>query len=100
MKLDNTRLAPALTALARSISLPLVTTLTLTLAGCGGGSNDAPATATAPAAAGEVPATALDSWQTFLDYQRSLGASDTVEPNTLQQKLPPVDDTIEPTPLS
>ena len=73
------------------------------LAACGGSDSPAgPSGNAAPpggATAADVPEAALGSAQAFIDYQRSLQSEDTVEPLRLQQQLPPLDDTAEPTPL-
>ena len=79
----------------------------LGLAGCGGGSGGSaavdagasPGTPAATSAPDTVPPSAVASTDSFLAYQQTLGASDTIEPLTLQQKLPPIDDTKEPTPI-
>ena len=76
--------------------------LGLGLVACGGGSSggDTPgAIATAPE--DSVPSNALTSALSFIEYQKALAAqmNDTVEPLTLQQQLPPADDTAEPIPI-
>ncbi len=77
------------------LGLTLVASLTLGLAACGGGGGDSGAAAQ-PAAIDSVPDSALTSSTSFVDFQKGLAASDTIEPLTLQQLLPPTDDTIEP----
>lgn len=77
----------------------------LGLTACGGGdgggvATDAGASPGTPAAASvpdTVPPSAVASIDTFFEYQKTLVASDTIEPSTLQQKLPPIDDKTEPT---
>ena len=77
------------------------------MAGCGGGDGGSaaaggsalPGTPAATSTADTVPPTAVASVDTFFDYQKTLGASETIEPLALQQKLPPIDDTKEPTPI-
>lgn len=79
----------------------------LGLTGCGGGSGSsaatdagaAPGTQAATSAPDTVPPSAVASTDSFLEYQKTLGASDTIEPLTLQQMLPPIDDTKEPKPI-
>ena len=73
--------------------------LVLGLSGCGGGGGG---NGTGPSSEVDaVPPNAVSSTQSFVDYlNRQTPANDTVEPLTLQQQLPPIDDTIEPTPLS
>jgi hypothetical protein len=79
-----------------------VTALGLSLGACGGGSSggDTPG-AGAAAPEDSVPPNALTSALSFIEYQKSLAAqtNDTVEPLTLQQQLPPADDTAEPIPI-
>ena len=65
----------------------------LSLAACGGG-GDSDTTST-PAAA--VDTSTIDS---FLAYQKSQPAAQTIDPATLQAQLAPLSDTTEPTPLS
>ena len=80
--------------------LALAAALALGLSACGGGGGDADEPRPSSSAADDVvPASALSSWQTFLDYQKSLHVDDTIEPLKLQQLLPPTDDTIEPLPI-
>lgn len=84
-----------------------LTCAALGLAGCGGGdgggaatnAGSAPGTPVATSAPDAVPPSAVASIDIFLAYQKTLGASDAIEPLTLQQKLPPIDDTKEPTPI-
>lgn len=79
----------------------------LGLTGCGGGSSGStsadasasPGTSAATSGDGAVPPSAVASIDSFLAYQQTLGTSDTIEPLTLQQRLPPIDDTKEPTPV-
>ena len=77
----------------------------LGLTGCGGGSGGSVAaeassgTPAATSAPDTVPPSAVASTDSFLAYQKTLGASDTIEPLALQQQLPPIDDTKEPTPI-
>ncbi len=73
--------------------------LTLGLSACGGGGGDEVSRASPDAADETVPASALSTWQTFIDYQQKLNVSDSIEPLKLQQLLPPIDDTIEPVPI-
>lgn len=86
----------------QKIHLATAVVLALGLTACGGGSRDANISPTAAdASAQEVPPSAISSTASFLEYQNSLQqqASDTVEALTLQNMLPPSDDTIEPSPL-
>ena len=76
----------------------------LALAACGGGGGGGDAGSSgpvSPTSSGAIPASAVSSTQAFVDYlQRQSPADDTIEPLTLQQLLPPKDDTAEPTPLA
>lgn len=74
----------------------LAASIALVLGGCGGGADSSTA---ASADADSVPPTAAASTQSFVEYQMGLQASDTIEPLKLQQLLPPIDDTAEPTPI-
>ena len=91
---------------SQQIRRAIAASLALGLAACGGGGGHSSDAVTAPAAADpatqSVPPSAVNSTASFLDYQMSLQGqvSDTIEPLTLQQMLPPLDDTAEPTSLS
>ena len=69
--------------------------LSLCLAACGGGGSG---DAVNPSAA--VPGTDNSTIQSFLAYQSTLAPVPTVDPQTLQMQLAPLDDTAEPTALN
>lgn len=85
----------------RSIGLAAVASLAFGLGACGGGGGSSDSSPSAsPATADSVPVSALTSTATFVDYQTKLEPSNTIEPLSLQQQLPPLSDTTEPTPIS
>ena len=71
----------------------------LGLSACGGGDSDSVSTST-PTGTDSVPVSALASTDSFVQYQQQLQPSNTIEPLSLQQLLPPLSDTTEPTPIS
>ncbi len=82
-----------------SVHLTVATFLLLGLAACGGGggtSSDIAAT-TAPSTALATDNSTIES---FLAYQKTLAPVQTIDPQTLQKQLAPIDDTAEPTPLN
>lgn len=87
--------SPGRTGLAIAITLGTA----LALVACGGGNDATEAQSAVPAAAEPVPAAAMASSESFVVYQQSLAVDDTIEPKALQDLLPPLDDTAEPTPL-
>lgn len=91
--------------LSHTLGGAITASLALGLAACGGGGGSgSDAAAAAPAAADvateSVPSTAVSTLDAFLAYQKTLQPADTIEPLTLQQQLPPISDTTEPTPLT
>jgi hypothetical protein len=70
---------------------------TLGLGACGGG--DASPTAAADASAQAAPPTALSNALAVIEASKGQQYQDVVDPKSLQQQLPPSDDTIEPTPI-
>lgn len=70
---------------------------TLGLGACGGG--DASPTPPADASAQSAPATALSNALAVIEARKGQQGQDIIDPLTLQQQLPPPDDTIEPTPI-
>ena len=68
--------------------------LALALMACGGDGDVASTTA----AANTTVAAAADNstLESFLAYQRTLAAPETIDPETLQKQLAPIDDTAEP----
>lgn len=76
--------------------LGLMVCAVLALSACGGGSEVAEVQAAPPATADAVPDLAMASSQSFVDFQKGLAASDTIEPLSLQKLLPPLSDTAEP----
>ncbi len=79
-----------------SLGLAVAIPLTLALSGGGGSGGSDASASVGPAVAETVPVSALTSTETFVNYQKALTESDTIEPLTLQQLLPPIDDTAEP----
>ena len=70
--------------------------LSLGLAACGGGGSDT-AASTTPST---VSAPDNSTIQSFLAYQKTLAPVQTIDPQTLQKQLAPLDDTAQPTPLN
>ena len=81
------------------LAVAAVCALGLSACGGGGGGNDSASTST-PTATDSVPVSALASTDSFVQYQQQLQPSNTIEPLSLQQLLPPLSDTTEPTPIS
>lgn len=66
------------------------------LVGCGGGSSSSGPPLAVAATADSVPPSAAASVQGLVDYQKSLGASETTEAIQVQGFLAPTDETSEP----
>ena len=67
--------------------------LALALMACGGDGDVASTTAAANTVAAAADNSTLES---FLAYQRTLAAPETIDPETLQKQLAPIDDNAEP----